>query len=48
MSGIKEISTQTAKDWADAGDAVLLDVREAPGVDAARIAGRRAQSHVIV
>ncbi len=39
MSGIKEISAETAKEWVDAGDAVLLDVREDPELMQARIDG---------
>ena len=39
MSGIKEISAETAKELVDAGDAVLLDVREDPKLMQARIDG---------
>lgn len=39
MSGLKEISAKTAKEWVDAGDAVLLDVREDPELMQARIEG---------
>lgn len=39
MSGLKEISAETAKEWVDAGDAVLLDVREDPELMQARIEG---------
>lgn len=39
MAEVQEIDVQTAHDWAAAGDAVLLDVREAPELADAAIAG---------
>lgn len=39
MSGIEEISATTAKEWVDAGTAVLLDVREDPELMEASIEG---------
>lgn len=39
MAGIEEISAETAKEWVDAGSAVLLDVREEPELAEASIEG---------
>ncbi len=39
MTEIKEIDAQTAKDWVDSGDAILLDVREIQELADARIDG---------
>lgn len=38
MTDVVEIDAITAKSWRDAGEAVLLDVRESPELAAARIA----------
>ena len=39
MAEVQEIDVQTAHDWAAAGDAVLLDVREDPELAQAAIKG---------
>lgn len=39
MSGVKEIDAETAKAWADDGEAVLVDVRELPELMEAAIDG---------
>ena len=39
MTGVREIDAATAKEWADKGDAVLLDVREDQELREARIPG---------
>lgn len=39
MSEITEIDAQTAKQWVDDGDAILLDVREIQELEEARIDG---------
>ncbi len=39
MAEVQEIDVQTAHDWALAGDAVLLDVREIPELAQAAIKG---------
>lgn len=39
MSGVQEISAETANEWVEAGTAVLLDVREEPELMQASIEG---------
>lgn len=39
MPDVQEIDATTAKAWVDAGEAVLLDVREVPELQQAAIAG---------
>ncbi|MHC8509348.1 MAG: rhodanese-like domain-containing protein [Rhodospirillales bacterium] len=39
MSALKEITVEEAKAWSDAGEAVLVDVREQNEWDRVRIAG---------
>lgn len=39
MSAVQEIDAETAKAWVDRGEAVLIDVREAPELAEATIPG---------
>ena len=39
MSAMIEVNPDTAKEWLDAGEAIFIDVREAPELQEVRIAG---------
>ena len=39
MPAIIEVDAQTAKDWVDAGDAILIDVRESQELEEVKITG---------